>query len=68
VGEVVRDFDELTRVGVGAGESEEENESAYTELVEFVRVGAQLVFEELEALRERTRDGESADDEEPPLH
>jgi len=26
------------------------------------------VFEELEALRERTRDGESADDEEPPLH
>jgi uncharacterized protein YgfB (UPF0149 family) len=68
VGEVVRDFDELTRVGVGAGESEEENESAYAELVEFVRVGAQLVFEELEALRERTRDAESADDEEPPLH
>jgi uncharacterized protein YgfB (UPF0149 family) len=68
VGEVVRDFDELTRVGVGAGESEEENESAYAELVEFVRVGVQLVFEELASLRERAGDGEAADDEEPPLH
>jgi uncharacterized protein YgfB (UPF0149 family) len=68
VGEVVRDFDELTRVGVGAGDSEEENESAYAEIVEFVRVGVQLVFEELEAMRERTTDGEAADDEEPPLH
>ncbi len=54
-----RDFDELTRVGVGAGESDEENESAYAELVEFVRVGVQLVFEELESLRERAGDGES---------
>lgn len=68
VGEVVRDFDELTRVGVGAGESEEENESAYAELVEFVRVGVQLIFEELASVRERTTDGESVDDDEPPLH
>jgi uncharacterized protein len=67
VGEVVRDFDELTRVGVGTGESDEENESAYVELVEFVRVGVQLVFEELESLRARSA-GESEDDEEPPLH
>ena len=65
-GEVIRDFDELTRVGVGTGESDEDNESAYAELVEFVRVGVQLVFEELEALREQPADGES--DEEPPLH
>jgi len=68
VGEVVRDFDELTRVGVGTGESEEENESAYAELVEFVRVGVQLVFEELASVRERTSGGESAADDEPPLH
>jgi uncharacterized protein len=69
VGEVVRDFDELTRVGVGTGESEEENESAYVELVEFVRVGVQLVFEELESLRERAASSELADDDdEPPLH
>lgn len=68
VGEVIRDFDELTRVGVGTGESDEENESAYVELVEFVRVGVQLVFEELASVRERSADGESADDDEPPLH
>lgn len=65
-GEVVRDFDELTRVGVGSGESDEENEGAYVELVEFVRVGVQLLFEELAVLREPA-DGEGADDE-PPLH
>jgi uncharacterized protein len=68
VGEVVRDFDELTRVGVGSGESDEENEGAYAELVEFVRVGVQLVFEELEGLRGQPADGESADADEPPLH
>jgi uncharacterized protein YgfB (UPF0149 family) len=68
VGEVVRDFDELTRVGVGSGESDEDNEGAYAELVEFVRVGVQLVFEELESVRARATDGESDDDEQPPLH
>ena len=33
----------------------ETNESAYAELVEFVRVGVQLVFEELEPLRDQPR-------------
>jgi len=63
VGEVVRDFDEITRVGVGGGESDEQNEGAYAELVEFVRVGVQLVFEELEALRDP-----GVEEPEPPLH
>ncbi len=53
VGEIVRDLTEITRVGVDTGQSAESNESAYAELVEFVRVGVQLVFEELEPLRER---------------
>jgi uncharacterized protein YgfB (UPF0149 family) len=53
VGEVVRDFSEITRVGVDTGQSAESNESAYAELVEFVRVGVQLVFEELSPLRDR---------------
>jgi uncharacterized protein len=56
VGEVVRDFDEITRVGVDGGDTDEQNESAFAELVEFVRVGVQLVFEELEPLREAPRD------------
>lgn len=64
VGEVVRDFDEITRVGVGAAESEEQNESAYAELVEFVRVGVQLVFEELEPLRASA----TPEQPDPPLH
>lgn len=51
VGEVVRDLSEITRVAVDAGDSLESNEGAYAELVEFVRVGVQLVFDELEPLR-----------------
>ncbi len=53
VGEIVRDLTEITRVGVDNGQTDESNESAYAELVEFVRVGVQLVFEELEPLRDR---------------
>jgi uncharacterized protein YgfB (UPF0149 family) len=64
VGEIVRDFGEITRAGVDASESEESNESAYAELVEFVRVGAQLLFEELAAAR---RAGPPAADP-APLH
>jgi uncharacterized protein YgfB (UPF0149 family) len=67
VGEVVKDFDEITRVGVDAGDSEdsdESNEAAYAELVEFVRVGVQLVFEELEGVRQQPADEE----DEPPVH
>jgi len=51
VGEIVRDLSEITQVGVDARESEESNESAYAELVEFVRVGVQLIFEELGPFR-----------------
>ena len=62
MGEVVRDFDEITRVDVDGGDSEEQNESAYAELVEFVRVGVQLVFDELGpcAMRRRPSTAEAA--------
>ncbi len=66
VGEVIRDFDEITRVGVDGGEGDEQNESAYAELVEFVRVGVQLVFEELEGLRAPS--AEHSESPDPPLH
>jgi yecA family protein len=65
VGEIVRDFAEITRAGVDGAESEESNESAYAELVEFVRVGVQLLFEELSAAR---RAPASAPDDAAPLH
>lgn len=61
VGEVVRDLGEITRAGVDEAESEESNEGAYAELVEFVRAGVQLVFDELAPLRQRPRPPE-------PLH
>jgi len=51
VGEVVRDFLEISRADVDATQGEESNETAYAELVEFVRVGVQLLFEELAAAR-----------------
>ena len=60
VGEVVRDFTEITRVGVDRTDSEESNESAYAELVEFVRVGVQLVFDELGAMRVAPTESEDA--------
>ncbi len=47
VGEIVRDLTEITRADVDEGQDVEANESAYAELVEFVRVGVQLLFEEL---------------------
>jgi hypothetical protein len=50
-GEIIRDFTEITHVGVDAGEESEENEIAFAEVVEFVRVGVQLLFVELAAAR-----------------
>jgi uncharacterized protein YgfB (UPF0149 family) len=54
-GEIVRDLMEITRVGVDLDDTEESNERAYAELVEFVRVGVQLLFEDLAPLREPPR-------------
>ena len=50
VSEVIRDFCTLSEAS-HEGEAAEEDEVAYVELCEFVRVGAQLVFEELQATR-----------------
>lgn len=47
VQEIVRDFTELTRAEFGTDNDEEEEENAYAELVEYARVGAQLVYVEL---------------------
>jgi uncharacterized protein YgfB (UPF0149 family) len=50
VREVIADFAQLGRAGLTADGDAEEDESAYADLVEYVRVGAQLVHDEL-ALR-----------------
>jgi len=53
VGEIVRDFIEISRAGVDEEQDEESNENAYAELVEFVRAGVQLLYEELAPARQQ---------------
>jgi uncharacterized protein YgfB (UPF0149 family) len=50
--EVLRDLTEITHVDVDPEDDSEANEAAYAELVEFVRVGVQLLYEHLQPLRE----------------
>ena len=45
--DIIRDMLELTRAEVGEDADEESNEAAYAELVEYLRVAAQLAYEEL---------------------
>lgn len=49
--EIMGDLGEIARAACTAGESDMAAELAYNELVEFVRVSVQLVFEELRELR-----------------
>jgi uncharacterized protein len=50
-GEIVRDLGQIMGAGVEEADGQEANESALTELIEFVRVGVQVIFEDLTALR-----------------
>ncbi len=52
--EIIGDFAEIARATVGQSEAGPEDEVAYTELVEFVRVSVQLMFEELHDARGAT--------------
>ena len=49
--DIIRDLLQITRAAVDDDCDEESDEAAYTELVEFVRVAAQLAYEELADLR-----------------
>jgi uncharacterized protein YgfB (UPF0149 family) len=61
--EILRDFTAITQVGIDPADSDENNEEAYAELVEFVRVGVQLLFDRLEPVRVPPPRGPDA-----PLH
>ena len=67
IGELMRDLTEITHVTVDPSESPEASEEAYAELVEFVRVGVQILFEELRPLRADPSDS-SADTQQAVLH
>lgn len=55
VAEVLRDLAELSRAGLSAADDLESQEAAFVDLVEFVRVGVQLVYEQLEPVRRLQR-------------
>ncbi len=55
-GEIVQDLGELARADVAGDEHGAEGEAAYVELVEYVRVSVQLIFEELHPARSRLAD------------
>lgn len=45
--EIIEDFAQFTRAGIGSEDDPELEETAYAELVEYIRVGAQLIYMEL---------------------
>lgn len=51
VADIIRDMLEITRATADEEARDESNEEAYTELVEYIRVAAQLVYEELAEFR-----------------
>ena len=49
--DIIKDMLQITRATVDAETEEEANEAAYADLVEYLRVAAQLTFEELAEIR-----------------
>jgi len=49
--DIIRDMLHITRAEVDSATDEETNEAAYAELVEYLRVAAQLAYEELSEIR-----------------
>ena len=51
VGEILRDMTHIGRAVTELGEASEEEEQAYSDVVEYIRVGVQLIHDELDAVR-----------------
>lgn len=51
VQEVVRDLTQISRAGLSPDADVETDEQAYAEIVEYVRIGAQLIFMEIAGVR-----------------
>jgi yecA family protein len=49
--DIIRDMLQITRAGIDEEIDDEGNEAAYAELIEYIRVAAQLAYEELSDLR-----------------
>ena len=55
--EVMRDFAEISRLGGGEASESNEDEAAFAEIVEYVRMAVLLLYEELRSLRTARPDG-----------
>ena len=55
--EVLRDFVEISRLGHGESDDGNEGETAFAEIVEYVRMAVMVVYEELRPLRAARPDG-----------
>jgi yecA family protein len=66
--DIIRDLLQITRAGVDEESDDEATEEAYTELVEYLRVAAQLTYEELVEFRNQGRPQEDAESESEVLH
>lgn len=53
ISDIIKDLLEITRADVGEDDDEDANEEALTELVEYLRVTTQLIYEELSDLRHK---------------
>jgi yecA family protein len=58
--DIIKDMLQITRATVDDDEDAEESEAAYNELVEYVRVAVQLVYEELAQLRDAASESPSS--------
>jgi len=66
--EIIKDMLQITRAVADEDGESETDEEAYAELVEYLRVAAQLVYEELGEFRRPVDDSEAADDTPEVLH
>lgn len=49
--DIIRDMLQITRAAIDEESDEEDNEAAYVEIIEYIRVAAQLAYEELADIR-----------------
>lgn len=66
--DIIRDMLEITRAAAGDDDDGESEDSAYTELVEYLRVAAQLTYEELAELRAPAGSEDEAGEHPEVLH
>jgi uncharacterized protein len=62
VEEILRDFTHIGQAVVDVGDSGEEQEQAYAEVVEYVRAGVQLIHDELAGAREGEDGGRTSEE------